>query len=100
MKKRNFLYSNIAGPYYSARHGTVLEDNIRYICDLCGNRFKKKISYSSFSKICLFPIIEDYEILKCPNCGEIIKKMKIKRKFSKSNEILKYIIDGNEVMKK
>jgi predicted RNA-binding Zn-ribbon protein involved in translation (DUF1610 family) len=92
--------SNIVGPFYSVSHGKVLEDTINFICDLCGNRIKKKISYSSFSKICIFPKIEDYEKLKCRNCGEMFHIMKIKRKFSKSNERVEYKIIGDEIKKK
>ena len=99
MRRRLSIGSNIAGPFYSARHGRVLEDAIHYICDLCGNRIEKKINYSSFSQICVFPGIQDHEKLECPICGETFYKMKIERKFYKSNKVKEYEITGSKLRK-
>jgi len=95
MKKLRNSDSNIAGSFYSTRHGKVLEDLVYYSCGLCGNEIKKEISYASFSKICTFPKIEEYEELKCPYCGELLNIKKIKRTLSKSNEVIEY----NEIRK-
>jgi len=97
MKKFYPSDNRIVGPYYGARLGKVLEDIVHYKCDLCGNTLKKKISYSSFSNICIFPKIEDYEDLMCMNCGELFYLKKIKRKFANSEEFIEYEVFGKEI---
>ena len=100
MKKFHNPDNSVVGPYHGARHGKVLEDTVHYKCDLCGNTLKKKITYSSYSNICIFPKIEDYMDIICKNCGELFYLKKIKRKFINSNEIVEYEVIGKEILKK
>lgn len=89
-----------AGKHHHARTGEVLEDTIEFTCEFCGKDYSESKSYSSFSKISLFPTIENYIGIKCPRCGSVAKNFTVSREFTKSKKKQIYYMKENIVLQK